>query len=49
LHLDPVYVGAHHVTRIVLVSLSMPAVARRVAHKPASALKAPRTPPTFQD
>jgi len=49
LHLDPVYVGAHHVTRIILVSLSMPVLARRVAHKPASALKAPRTPPTFQD
>ena len=34
LHLDPVYVGAHHVTRIVMVSLSMPLIARRVAHKP---------------
>jgi membrane AbrB-like protein len=49
LHLDPVYVGAHHVMRIVLVSLSMPLVARKVAHKPKAALKAPRTPPTFQD
>ena len=49
LHLDPVYVGAHHVMRIILVSLTMPLVARRVAHKPASALKPPRTPPTFQD
>ena len=34
LHLDPVYVGAHHVTRIILVSLTMPLVARRIAHKP---------------
>ena len=49
LHLDPVYVGAHHVTRIILVSLAMPLIARRVAHKPASALKPPREPPTFQD
>jgi len=49
LHLDPVYVGAHHVTRIVLVSLSMPMISRKVAHKPQAALKAPRTPPTFQD
>jgi membrane AbrB-like protein len=31
LHLDPVYVGAHHLTRIFFVSLSMPLVARRTA------------------
>jgi membrane AbrB-like protein len=49
LHLDPVYVGAHHVTRIVLVSLSMPVVARRVTRAPAGAIKPPREPPTFQD
>jgi len=45
LHLDPVYVGAHHVTRIILVSLTMPMIARRVAHKPAEAVK----PLTFRD
>ena len=33
LHLDPVYVGAHHVLRIFMVSLMMPLVARRVARK----------------
>lgn len=33
LNLDPVYVGAHHVMRIILVSLSMPLVARRAAAK----------------
>jgi uncharacterized protein len=50
LHLDPVYVGAHHVVRIVMVSLTMPLIARRVAHKPAPpADKPPRQPPTFQD
>jgi membrane AbrB-like protein len=49
LHLDPVYVGAHHVTRIVLVALTMPVIARRVARKPKEPAKPPRTPPTFQD
>jgi membrane AbrB-like protein len=49
LHLDPVYVGAHHVMRVMFVSLLMPLVARWLARAPASALKAPRTPPTFQD
>lgn len=48
LHLDPVYVGAHHVTRIVMVSLTMPMIARRVAHKP-TAIRQPRKPQTFQD
>jgi membrane AbrB-like protein len=36
LHLDPVYVGAHHVTRIVLVSLTMSVMARRAAARKAS-------------
>jgi len=36
LHLDPVYVGAHHVVRIFLVSLAMPFIARKVAHVPAA-------------
>jgi uncharacterized protein len=49
LHLDPVFVGAHHVMRIIFVSVLMPLVARRLAHVPAAALKAPREPPTFQD
>ncbi len=49
LHLDPVYVGAHHVMRVLFVSLVMPLVARVLARAPASALKAPRKPPTFQD
>ena len=29
LNLDPVYVGAHHVTRILLVSVAMPLIVRR--------------------
>jgi membrane AbrB-like protein len=49
LHLDPVFVGAHHVMRIIFVSVVMPLVARRLARTPAAALKAPREPPTFQD
>jgi uncharacterized protein len=48
LHLDPVYVGAHHVLRIFMVSLMMPLVARRVAHKKKSATTT-REPPSFQD
>ena len=47
LHLDPVYVGAHHVVRIFLVSLTMPFVARKVAHRPAPAVKPPHEPGTF--
>ena len=49
LHVDPVYVGAHHVMRIVLVSLLMPLAARWLAPGAAGKLKPPRTPPTFQD
>jgi membrane AbrB-like protein len=49
LHIDPVYVGAHHVARVVFVSLAMPFAARRIVHAPAGALEPPREPPTFQD
>lgn len=33
LHLDPVYVGAHHLARFLLVSVSLPLVVRLVAGK----------------
>jgi hypothetical protein len=52
LNLDPVYVGAHHLTRIFFVSLTMPLVARRTARslkiqkQPA---KPPLKRPPFQD
>jgi uncharacterized protein len=36
LHLDPVYVGAHHVIRIFLVALTMPMLARREAKRRAA-------------
>jgi uncharacterized protein len=49
LHIDPVYVGAHHVSRVIFVSIVMPLVSRRIAHAPAGALHPPETPPTFQD
>jgi hypothetical protein len=48
LNLDPVYVGAHHLVRIFLVSLAMPLFAHRHARR----LKLPDTevkPPPFQD
>src|SRR5690606_2227009 len=49
MHLDPVYVGAHHVVRIFLVSLTMPFVARRIAKAPAPTGPTDKPPPTFQD
>jgi hypothetical protein len=52
LHLDPVYVGAHHLSRIFFVSLTMPLVARRKARKaakPGDAVKPPVAPRPFQD
>ncbi len=49
LALDPVYVGAHHVTRIMFVSLLMPVVARWIARKPAHEREQPREQPPFQD
>lgn len=33
LHIDPVYVGAHHLTRIMFVSLTMPLTARHAARR----------------
>jgi uncharacterized protein len=52
LNLDPVYVGAHHLTRIFFVSLMMPLVARRTARslKVKSETAKPLTKrPPFQD
>jgi membrane AbrB-like protein len=51
LNLDPVYVGAHHLARIIFISLTMPLVAhrygrpRKLPHTPAPPLKRP----PFQD
>lgn len=48
LHLDPVFVGAHHVVRIFLVALTTPLLARRIACKPKPPTS-PRKLPPFQD
>jgi len=48
LHLDPVYVGAHHLTRIFFVSLTLPFLARRAA-RPRQAPDDAIKPPPFQD
>jgi membrane AbrB-like protein len=44
LHLDPVYVGAHHLTRIFFVSLTMPLIARRNARRLKLANEAAKRP-----
>lgn len=52
LNLDPVYVGAHHLTRIFFVSLTMPFVARRTARSlkiRSEPAKPPLKRPPFQD
>jgi hypothetical protein len=51
LNLDPVYVGAHHLTRIFFVSLTMPLLARHSARarKISAEGKRPIKPPPFQD
>ncbi len=52
LNLDPVYVGAHHLTRIFFVSLTMPLMARRSARTLKignEAAKPPLKRPPFQD
>jgi len=33
MHLDPVYVGAHHLARFLAVSFSVAVVARRLVHR----------------
>jgi uncharacterized membrane protein AbrB (regulator of aidB expression) len=52
LNLDPVYVGAHHLTRIFFVSLTMPLMARRSARAlkiTSEPNKRPLKRPPFQD
>jgi len=52
LNLDPVYVGAHHLTRIFFVSLTMPLVARRSARAlkiTSGPSKQPLKRPPYQD
>ena len=50
LHLDPVYVGAHHLSRIFFVSVTLPLVAHRMTRKPKPPADKPRPPEApFQD
>jgi uncharacterized protein len=49
LHLDPVYVGAHHVCRVIFVAVLLPLVSGRMAPARAEALEQPHSRPTFQD
>lgn len=48
LHLDPVYVGAHQLARFMIVSLSIPLIAKRLAPK-ALPTKTPPSPPSQGD
>ena len=51
LHLDPIYVGAHHVARFLLVSFSIPLLARWLAAPPPPPPPAelPSERPTIED
>jgi len=51
LQLDPLYVGAHHIARIIFVSMTMPLIARLITRAPARAaeIEPPRGPAPFQD
>ncbi|HZP75373.1 MAG TPA: AbrB family transcriptional regulator [Pseudolabrys sp.] len=49
LNLDPVYVGAHHLARIIFVSLSLPLLVRHTRSQTAEAALPPRPPVEFRD
>lgn len=50
LHLDPIFVGAHHVARFLLVSLSLPVFVKLYAQTPPPPpAKPPQTPPVRED
>jgi membrane AbrB-like protein len=44
LHLDPVFVGAHHLARVLTVTLAMPFVVRQTARRAGRSLKRKRRP-----
>ncbi len=49
LHLDPVYVGAHHLTRFLVVTFSVALAARRLARRRVGKAVEPRQRPMFDD
>ena len=49
LHLDPIFIGAHHVSRFLLVSLSLPLLANRLRRRPKVERRPPPERPTIED
>jgi hypothetical protein len=52
LHLDPIFVGAHHIARFLLVSLSLPLLASRLRGtrtRMSAERAAPAKRPTIED
>src|SRR5205807_7103689 len=51
LHLDPVYVGAHHLARLLVVTLAVALTAPRLARRQGTTREAPRRkrPGAFED
>ena len=51
LHLDPIFIGAHHLSRFLLVSLSIPLLAKWLGPPPARTVKEAQPPqrPTIED
>jgi membrane AbrB-like protein len=49
LHLDPIFIGAHHVSRFLLVSLSLPLLANRFRSSPKVERPPPPERPTIED
>ncbi len=49
LHLDPIFVGAHHVARFMLVSLSLPVFVALFGHKASAPPRAPEKRPVQED
>lgn len=49
LHLDPLYVGAHHIVRVMSVSFFGPLIGRRLWRKPQPSAPQPKKSRTFQD
>lgn len=49
LHLDPVFVGAHHVVRVMAVAFFGPLIGRSLWSKPKPPAPPPQGPTTFQD
>lgn len=49
LHLDPIFVGAHHVARFILISLSLPLFVRMYGQAPKTPVKLPEKRPVQED